>query len=54
MKVAEESQAPHLPPSRLAEVTEEQLANWASLGGEELEDALQSGAVALLDARYLI
>ena len=48
-----ESQA-HVPPQREAVLFERHVREWNALGGQLLEPLLQSGAIALLDAAWLI
>ena len=45
---------PHLPPASEVAVGEEAMTKWKECGGAELEAVLKSGAVALLDAQWLI
>ena len=45
---------PHLPPAREVAVGEQAIINWKYCGGTEIEAALASGAVALLDSRWAI
>jgi len=45
---------PHLPPARDVAVSEDTLTRWKKYGGTEIEAVLASGAVALLDAKWLI
>jgi len=45
---------PHLPPAREVKVDEDKMAMWKRFGGTELEAVLKSGAVALLDAKWVI
>jgi len=45
---------PHLPPARDVAVSEDTLTRWKESGGTEIEAVLASGAVALLDAKWLI
>jgi len=45
---------PHLPPAREVKVDEEKMVKWKKRGGTELEAVLKTGAVALLDAEWVI
>ena len=45
---------PHLPPAREVKLDEEKMVEWKDRGGTELEAVLESGAVALLDAEWVI
>jgi hypothetical protein len=46
--------APHMPPMRPVTIPEHRQRNWEQAGGTELEPALASGAIALLDAEFLV
>jgi hypothetical protein len=45
---------PHLPPAREVAVGEDAMAKWKKRGGAEMEAVLKSGAVALLDAEWVM
>jgi len=45
---------PHRPPAREVAVSERVMHQWRNRGGTELEAVLKSGAVALLDAKWVI
>jgi len=45
---------PHLPPAREVKVDEKKMVAWKKWGGTELEAVLKTGAVALLDAEWVI
>ena len=45
---------PHLPPAREVKVHEFAMRKWRECGGAEIEAALKTGAVALLDAGWVI
>jgi len=45
---------PHLPPAREVKVDEEKMVKWNRRSGIELEAVLTTGAVALLDAEWVI
>ena len=51
---ATDTRAPHLPTARKVEVPAEAMELWVEWGGAEVEAVLASGAVMLLDARWLI
>ena len=46
--------APHMPPDRTVVVSEDARCYWNKYGGEKLEPLLKIGAVALVDARWLV
>ena len=45
---------PHMPPSRGIKVPDAMRNEWERCGGTEIESVLRSGAVALLDARWVV
>eukprot|EP00962_Isochrysis_galbana_P048071 scaffold19931_cov100-Isochrysis_galbana.AAC.1 len=53
-KVAVEGPPPHRPAVRKVKVGKEQMGKWEERGGPELEAVVASGAVALLNARWVI
>jgi hypothetical protein len=46
--------APHMPPNRQVPLSPAALQRWDECGGGELEPALTSGAIALLDAQWVV
>ena len=44
----------HMPPMRIVKIGEEEKKRWKELGGRMIENLLFSGAVAVLDAKYLV
>ena len=46
--------SPHMPPERSVEVPELNQQCWVEHGGEALEEVLSCGAIALVDAKWLV
>jgi len=45
---------PHMPPDRCVKVPNRSMRRWSKQGGTEYESCIESGAIALVDAQWLI